>query len=70
MNVIGRREQRVALAGRQRLQFGDLENGLCRIAPIIKATIDGLVLGPPIDADDAPREMIVHGRFGANRHDQ
>src|SRR4029453_2198509 len=70
MNVVGRREQRVALAGCQRLLFCDLENGLFRIAPIIKATINGLVLGPPIDADDAPGEMIVHRRFGADRHDQ
>src|SRR4029450_3196210 len=70
MNVVGRREQCVALAGCQRLLFCDLENGLFRIAPIIKATINGLVLPPPIDADDAPREMIVHRRFGANRHNQ
>ena len=35
---------------------------------IVESAVDGFVLATAIDADDAPREVVVDGRFRADRN--
>ena len=70
VDVVGRRQQRVALAAAEFLAPGDLQIRSRRIAAIVETTVDRLVLPSAIDPDQSPRQVIVHRRRRAGRHDE
>ena len=63
VDVVGRRDEGVEVAGRQRAALDELD-------AVAALGVDVLVLGPAVEADEAPREMVVHRRLRAGGHDE
>src|SRR5207247_6282684 len=63
MDVVARRNQRVEVA---RLEGASLHE---RELAVLER-VDLLVLRPAIEADEAPREVVVHGCLRAGRDDE
>src|SRR5437762_10330988 len=63
MDVVLRRQQRVEVAPLERARLGQPQ-------PAGRRLVDLLVLRAPIEPDETPGEMVVHGRGGARRNDE
>ena len=63
VDVVGRRDQRVEVAGAERAALAQPQGA-------VLAGEDLLVLGPAVQADEAPGEVVVHRGLGPRRHDQ
>ena len=65
MDVVARRQQRVELAGVHRLGPRHLQVGARGVGAVVHPPVDRLELAAAIDADQAPGQVIVHGRLRA-----
>src|SRR6476660_7398989 len=63
MDVVVRRQERVEVAGRERASTRERE--LRTLRPV-----ELLVLVAPVEADEPPRQMVVHGSHRAGRDDE
>jgi hypothetical protein len=62
VNVVGGRNERIEVARVEYLLFRDLELCVRFVARVVEAAVDGFVLRSSVEADETPREMIVHRR--------
>lgn len=70
VNVVGRRQQCIELAGLQPSLPRDFQLCACRIPAIVEPPVDGFILNTAVYPDETPGEMIMNGRSSAGRHDQ
>ena len=63
VDVVARRDERVEVARGERTPLGELEGA-------VPLRVDLLVLAAAVEADEAPRQMVVDRRLRGGRHDE